>query len=170
LKRFGILLVHDVEQFSLGPHVRRGLTAGIRRSRLRVSMTSLLYSDGLANVRKEDDTGRGEVATRWCKSTTRPAVAAHLPWCAEWCILPRPCPHRITYWEICGRGRKFSGNSFPNTANDLNHKSRQIAKRAFRILANCRILIGREQCACGQCHFSKPPGPASLLTTAQPSV
>jgi predicted O-methyltransferase YrrM len=46
LKRFGILLVHDVEQFALGPQVRRGLTAGIRRSRLRVSMTSLPYSDG----------------------------------------------------------------------------------------------------------------------------
>jgi len=28
----------------------------------------------------EDDTGRGQVASRWCKSTTRPAVAAALPW------------------------------------------------------------------------------------------
>jgi hypothetical protein len=80
LKRYGILLVHDVEQFALGPQVRRGLAAGIRRSRLRVSMTSLPYSDGLAIVRMEDDTGRGEVASRWCKSTTRPAVAAALPW------------------------------------------------------------------------------------------
>ena len=43
-------------------------------------MTSLPYSDGLAIVRMEDDTGRGEVATRWCKNTTRPAVAAQLPW------------------------------------------------------------------------------------------
>jgi predicted O-methyltransferase YrrM len=80
LKRYGILLVHDVEQFALGPKVRRGLVAGIRRSRLRVSMTSLPYSDGLAIVRMEDDTGRGQVSSRWCKSTTRPAVAASLPW------------------------------------------------------------------------------------------
>ena len=79
LKRDGILLVHDVEQFALGPQVRRGLAAGIRCSRLRVSMTSLPYSDGLAIVRMEDDTGRGQVASRWCKSTTRPAIAAALP-------------------------------------------------------------------------------------------
>jgi hypothetical protein len=57
LKRFGILLVHDVEQFALGPQVRRGLVAGIRRLRLRVSTTSLPYSDGLAIVRMEGDTG-----------------------------------------------------------------------------------------------------------------
>ena len=80
LKRYGILLVHDVEQFALGPQVRRGLASGIRRSRLRVSMTSLPYSDGLAIVRMEDDTGRGQVASAWCKSTTRPAVAAPMPW------------------------------------------------------------------------------------------
>jgi len=80
LKRYGVLLVHDVEQFALGPQVRRGLMAGIRRSRRRVSMTSLPYSDGLAIVRVEDDFGCGQVASRWCKSTTRPAVAAPLPW------------------------------------------------------------------------------------------
>jgi predicted O-methyltransferase YrrM len=80
LKRYGILLVHDVEQFALGPQVRRGLAAGIRRSRLRASLTSLPYSDGLAIVRMEDDTGRGQVASRWCKSTTQPAEAAPLPW------------------------------------------------------------------------------------------
>jgi predicted O-methyltransferase YrrM len=80
LKRYGILLVHDVEQFALGPQVRRGLAAGVRRSGLRVSMTSLPYSDGLAIVRMEDDTGHGQVESRWCKSTTRPAVASSLPW------------------------------------------------------------------------------------------
>ena len=59
--------------------VRRGLTAGIRRSRLRVSMTILPYFDPLVNVRMEDDTRRGQVAGRWCKRTTRPAAAAPLP-------------------------------------------------------------------------------------------
>jgi predicted O-methyltransferase YrrM len=80
LKRFGILLVHDVEQFALGPQVRRGLVAGIRRSRLRVSTTSLPYSDGLAIVRIEDDTGHGQVTSQWCKTTTRPAAPASIPW------------------------------------------------------------------------------------------
>lgn len=80
LKRHGILLVHDVEQFALGPQVRRGLMAGIRRSRRRVSMTSLPYSDGLAIVRMEDDTGCGQVRSHWCKRTTRPAVPVPLPW------------------------------------------------------------------------------------------
>jgi hypothetical protein len=64
LKRYGILLVHDVEQFALGPQVRRGLVAGIRRTGLRVSMTSLPYSDGLAIVRVEDDPGRGLPVTK----------------------------------------------------------------------------------------------------------
>jgi predicted O-methyltransferase YrrM len=80
MRRYGILLVHDVEQFALGPQVRRGLAAGIRRSGIRVSMTSLPFSDGLAIVRVEDDTGRGAVDSRWCKSTTRPAVPAPFPW------------------------------------------------------------------------------------------
>ena len=79
-RRYSILLVHDVEQFALGPQVRRGLMAGVRRSGRRVSMTSLPYSDGLAILRMEDDTGRGQVASRWCKTSTRPAVAASLPW------------------------------------------------------------------------------------------
>src|SRR5262245_19584058 len=80
LKRFGILLVHDVEQFQLGPQMRRALTAGIQRSELEVSLTSLPYSDGLAIVRIESDTGHGQISSRWCKSTTRPAIPAALPW------------------------------------------------------------------------------------------
>src|SRR5262245_12119237 len=63
LKRYGLLLVHDVEQYALGPQVRRGLMAGIRRSLRVVSMTSLPYSDGLAIVRVEDDAGCGQVAS-----------------------------------------------------------------------------------------------------------
>jgi predicted O-methyltransferase YrrM len=80
LKRFGILLLHDVEQFQLGPQMRTGLMEGIRRTGLNVSLTSLPWSDGLAIVRMESDTGRGQVSSRWCKSTTRPALAAALPW------------------------------------------------------------------------------------------
>jgi hypothetical protein len=45
-----------------------------------VSTTGLPYSDGLAIVRMEEDTGQGQVASRWCKSATQPAVAAPLPW------------------------------------------------------------------------------------------
>jgi len=80
MKRFGLLLVHDVEQFVLGPGMRRALMDGIRRSGFHVSLTSLPYSDGLAIVRMESDTGCGQVESSWCKSTTRPAIPAALPW------------------------------------------------------------------------------------------
>ncbi len=80
MKRFGVLLVHDVEQAVLGPQVRRGLMEGIRRTGLSVSMTSLPFSDGLAVIRVESHTGRGEVRTTWCKHSTLPAIPAPLPW------------------------------------------------------------------------------------------
>lgn len=80
LKQFGLLLVHDVEQFALGEEMRRGLMEGIRRSGRRVSMTSLPYSDGLAIVRMEDACVAGRIQTTWSKATTRPATPAAIPW------------------------------------------------------------------------------------------
>ena len=80
LKRFGVLLVHDVEQFQLGPQMRRGLLEGIRQSGLQVSMTSLPYADGLAILRMESETGRGQIARPWSGPLARPTVPLELPW------------------------------------------------------------------------------------------
>src|SRR5207245_633010 len=80
LKRFGVLLVHDVEQFELGSGMRKALMEGIRDTGFNVSLTSLPYSDGLAIVRMESDTGRGQVSSGWHKGSTRPAIPAELPW------------------------------------------------------------------------------------------
>lgn len=80
MKRFGLMLVHDVEQADLGPQVRLGLMEGIRRTGLQTSLTSLPFSDGLAIVRVESHTGRGQIQTTWRKSTTRPACPTPMPW------------------------------------------------------------------------------------------
>jgi|688.fasta_scaffold369346_1 predicted O-methyltransferase YrrM len=80
LKQFGLLLVHDVEQFELGEVMRSAVMEGIVRAGLRVSMTSLPYSDGLAIIRMESERPHGTVRSPWCKSTTRPPVLCALPW------------------------------------------------------------------------------------------
>ncbi len=80
MKQFGLLLVHDVEQFELGPQVRRGVLRGVKQSNVQVSVTSLPYSDGLAILRVESPSPCGAVQTTWRKQTTQPAVPSALPW------------------------------------------------------------------------------------------
>ena len=79
LKRYGILMVHDVEQHSLGKEMREGVTMARADFPGRLSGTVLPFSDGMLIARVEETSyDVGEVKTDWHASYTKPAVS--VPW------------------------------------------------------------------------------------------